>query len=234
MASRLGEDLVRDFPDVPSHRTDLAIANLQLFTHAYRSRDFEGARPFLERAFALQQSVTMLRPADSTLLAEMAGTCNNFAALETALGRDEEALVHLARGIEHLDRALALVPGHPHWTQIARAMRNNRAMALVGVGQWREAVDVALAIEIEDREWATRRAQIYERASRLAAMDTTLADDVRVTESSALRDRAIAELEVAVRLGRTDWKELADPDEWTSLRSDARFDALVRTSSTPR
>ncbi len=233
-ALRLGDELVRDFPDVPSHRTDLAIANLQLFTHAYRGREFDAARPFLERALALQESVALLRPSDSTFLAEMAGTCNNFAVLSTALGRDEEALAHLARGIEHLDRALALAPLHGHWTEIARVMRNNRAMALVGVGRWREAAEVAAAIAVEDRDWASRRAQIYERAARIAAADTTLGDDARATESGALRDRALVELESAVRLGRSDWTELANPDEWTSLRGDHRFDALVRASSTPR
>ncbi len=233
-AQRLCDELVRDFPDVPSHRTDLAIANLQLFTHAFRERDHDAARSFLERALSLQQSVAVLRPSDSTFLAEMAGTCNNFAALETALGRDEQALVHLARGIEYLDRALALVPGHRHWVEIARVMRNNRAMALVGVRQWREAAEVAASIDVEDRDWATRRAQIYERSARIAAEDTTLADDLRASEAGALRDRALAGLELAVSLGHADWTELTDPDEWTSLRGDARFEALVRESTAPR
>lgn len=233
-AQRLGDDLVRDFPDVPSHRTDLAIANLQLFTHAYRAREYDAARPFLERALALQQSVAVLRPSDSTFLAEMAGTCNNFAALATALGRDDEALEHLARGIEHLDKALAISPRHPYWNEIARSMRNNRAMALIGVGRWREAAELAASIQIEDRDWSTRRAQIYERAARVAAEDATLADDARAIEAGALRDRAIGELETAVRLGHADWTELTDPDEWASLRGDARFDALVRGSTTPR
>ncbi len=233
-AQGLGDALVRDFPDVPSHRTDLAIANLQLFTHAYRSRDLDTARSFLERASSLQESVAILRPSDSTFLAEMAGTRNNFAVLETALGRDEEALVHLARGIEYLDRALSLVPGHRHWTEIARVMRNNRAMALVGVGRWREAADIAASIDVEERDWATNRAQVYERAARVASKDSALVEAMRAIESSALRDRALVELELAVRLGRTEWTELGDPDEWTSLRDDARFQALVRASTEPR
>jgi len=234
LAQRLGDELVRDFPDVPSHRTDLAIANLQLFTHAYRAQEYGAARPFLERALALQESVAVLRPNDSTFMAEVAGTCNNFAVLATALGRDDEALEHLARGIASIDQALAISPRHPHWNEIARTMRNNRAMALIGVGRWREAAEIAASIEAQDRDWALRRAQIYERAAREAAEDATLADEARATEARTLRDRAIGELEQAVRLGHADWSELADPDEWTSLRDDARFDALVRGSTKPR
>lgn len=234
-AVELGDALVRDYPDVPSYRTDLAIAHLQLFVHAYRANELERAETMIRRAMELQDSVAKQRPSDSTFHAEVAGTCNNLAALQERLGRHDESLATVDRGIEHMERALAAAPEHPQWLDQRRAMNNNRGMTLVALGRWREAA--ASADRIEDgvsEAWHSCRAQLYERSSRLAAVDETLDEAQRTSEAEALRERALAQLWAAVAMGRAEWSELSHPDEWTSLRDDPRFVALVERSTKPR
>ncbi len=234
-SAELGESLVRDFPDVPAYRTDLAIANLQLSMHAYRDKDYALAEKHVLRAAELQDSVASTRGADSTFLAEMAGTCNNLAALQQQQGRHDESLATSERGLKHLDRAIEIAPGHRHWLDARRSMHNNRGMTLISLGRWREAVESAEHIDGNDVElWHSCRAQLFERASRLALTDGSIDEETRTTEAQTLRERALSELTRAVELGRTDWTELPDPTEWTSLRDDPRFDALVQSSTAPR
>ena len=226
---------MRDFPDVPAYRTDLAIANLQLFVHAYRADDLELAESHVRRAADLQDSVARLRPIDSTFHAEIAGTCNNLAALQDRLGRYAESVATADRGLEHAARALETAPNHPQWTEMRRAMLNNRGLTLVALGRWREVAESAERIDgVESVQWCSCRAQLYERASRLASVDAALAEDAREQAAAALRERALAELTRAVALGLSEWPELSDPDEWKSLRADPRFDALVARSNAPR
>jgi tetratricopeptide (TPR) repeat protein len=234
-ALALGEALVRDYPDVPSYRSDLAIANLQLFAHAYFANDFELAETHIQRAIELQETVAREKPSDSTFLAELAGTCNNHAVLLLRRGDKAGSLASTERGLAHIDQALSIAPGHPQWREIRRSMHNNRGMALLDLGRWRDAVEAAELIDkVPEAQWCTRRAQLYERSARLAAVDSTLAETQRATESAALRERAIDELVHAVELGHRDWSELSDPDEWTSVRDDRRFVELVERSSQPR
>ena len=234
-AMDLGDALVRDFPDVPSYRTDLAIANLQLFVFAYRANDLELAEKHVMRAADLQDSVAGERASDSSFLAELAGTCNNLAVLQDRLGRHEESLRTTQRGMAHLTRAIEIAPGHRQWLDSLRSMHNNRGMTLLALGRWREVAESAARIDGHDSvQWYSCRAQLYERSARLAAADETLDAEVRANAARELRERALAELERAVDLGRDEWTELSDPDEWTSLRDDPRFVALVERSTAPR
>jgi len=231
----LGEALVRDFPDVPSYRSDLAIANLQLFAHAYYANELELAETHILRAIELQESVAREKPSDSTFQAELAGTCNNMAVLLLSRGDEEGSLASTERGLAHVDRALEIAPGHRQWLDTRRSMNNNRGMALISLGRWRDAVEAAALIEkVPEPQWCTRRAQLYERSARLAAADTTMGEAERAAESEALRERALEELASAVELGHRDWSELPDPDEWALLRDDPRFKELVERSTHPR
>ncbi len=234
-ALELAEALVRDFPEVPSFRATLAVVHMQLFLRSYRAQDTRAAEDHLERALELQESVVRSNPDDSRLRAELAGSCNNMAALQGRLGRQTESLASTDRGLVHIERALELAPGHPQWIEARRSMRYNRAMALVALGRWRDASESAALIDGgDDLDWYSRRAQICERASRFAAVDPALDEASRAAESSALRERAIGDLTRAVELGRDEWSELPDPDEWASLRDDPRFRALVERSTSPR
>ncbi len=234
-ALALGEALVRDFPDVPSYRSDLAIANLQLFAHAYYANNLDLAETHILRAIELQESVAREKPNDSTFLSELAGTCNNMAVLLLRRGQKEQSLASTERGLTHIGHALEIAPNHRQWLDTRRSMNNNRGMALIELGRWREAVETAKLIEkVPEPDWCTRRAQLYERSARLAAEDPTMEVAQRAMEADALRELALDELVAAVELGHRDWSELTDPDEWTSLRDHPRFTELVERSSQPR
>jgi serine/threonine protein kinase len=234
-AVKIGEELVRDFPEVPSYRTDLALARQQLFVFAYHADDLETAAAHLTRALELQASVAIDRKGDPTFSAELAHGCNNLAVLELRRERGREAVASTDRGLAHVAAALQASPKNKLWQEVRNSLQNNRAMGLLTLGEWRDAVASADLVGNDGtHRWYSCRAQILERASRIAATDETLAADARTQESSALRERALAQLTEAVRLGRTDWSELPDPDEWTSLRGDPRFDALVAQAPSKR
>ncbi|MCY2959004.1 MAG: protein kinase [Planctomycetota bacterium] len=230
LAVEAGEELVRDFPDVPSYQTDLAIAHMQLFVHAYRAGDLELAEDHIERTIDLQEAAARSKPMDGSFLGEMAGSCNNLAALQERRGDHAASIATAERGIAHAQAALAAAPLNPQWRELQRSLQNNRGMALIAAGRWRDASLAVGEIDAgEEHEWYSRRAQLLERASRVAALDPNFA-----SEAHGLRERAVADLERAVELGRNEWSELGDPDEWATLREDPRFVALVARSSQPR
>jgi serine/threonine protein kinase len=234
-ALELDEGLVRDFPDVPAYRTDLAVVHLQLFGHDYRAARLDEAEVHVRRALELQESVADQFAKDSTFLAEVSGTLNSLAALQIERGQDVESLATTDRGLAYLERALAMAPDNGQWLHARRVMRNNAAMTLVALGRWREAVDSAEKIDpVDDARWHSRRAGFFERAARIAARDESLEASERSRASQELCERALAELTRAVELGQTDWSVLDDPDELTSLRTDPRFEALVARSTQPK
>jgi tetratricopeptide (TPR) repeat protein len=234
-ALELDEALVRDFPDVPAYQTDLAIVHLQLFAHAYRAGDFEGAEKHIGRTIDLQEAVARAKPMDVSLPGEMAGACSNLAILQSARGDSAASLASADRGLVHVRVALEKAPKHPQWLEVLRTLQNNRGMMLVELGRWSDAAKSALDIDArEDAEWFWRRAEILERAGRLAAKDVTLDAEARMARSSSLREQALTELARAVELGRKEWPEMSDPDEWTSLREDRRFQSLVQGKGEPR
>jgi len=234
-AVKIGEALVYDFPDVPSYSADLALSHQQLFKLDFHGNALDAAAEHLTRSLDLQQSLVREGKIVPSFSAELANGCNSLAALELKRGRPRESIAAADRGIAHITAAIEIAPKNAQWRDLARYLKNNRAIALTDALDWREAAQAIGEIETDGQErWHSARAQLFERAGRVAASDATLDAATRATESAKLRERALTELAEAVKLGRTEWTELPDPDEWKSLRDDPQFRALVEHSTKPR
>lgn len=246
-AIELGAVLVVEFPEVQSYRTAYAIALNQSCAYAFQRGDLVTAEATLERALAQQEQVAKSRVGDYGFFAELSSSYGNLGYVQLQLGKAELGLANIDRGLAHLAKSLEVAPRHDPWLSMRRALVGNRGMCLVALARWQEAAAAARAIERDQGPtWLVRRAQLLERSARLAAVAGTLqgtpreapgeppeealSDDARAAEAEALRAEALADLALAVEQGHSDWSELADPDEWTSLRDAPEFQALVARS----
>lgn len=182
----------------------------------------------LERSLELQRSLAVEGRLPPSLSAELANGQNHLAALELLRGRHRQGVAAAEAGLEQIARARSAAPRNPLWQELERILRFNLGRCRIEIAEWREAADAAQAIDAgAGHEWLSRRAQLFERASRIAATDAGLEPEEREREARTLRDQALANLERAVELGRAEFDELADHNEWATLRTEARFKALV-------
>jgi hypothetical protein len=199
----------------------------------YLRKEFPLAVEVRKRALAQQEVLAIGRTADIGLRAEMAVAYGNLSAVQLQIGEHEASLASADAGLESIERSLARVATQDQWLQVRRSLWNNRGTSLVALGRWREAVLMARTIERDlDAAWLWRRAQLLERSARLAALDESTENGA--AEAAALRAEALADLELAVERGLKDWSELADPDQWTSLRDEPRFQSMAGTPTTVR
>ena len=200
---------------------------------AYRAKDLETASKHLTRALDCPASVARERSGASDVFGRARFRLQQPRGPRAAAGSPQRIDRERGSWSRAHRRGARGVSKNKLWREVRRSLQNDRAMAELDLGNWTEAVASADLIDDDGSEkWFSCRAQVLERASRIAAVDEEL--DAAQQAATKLRERALTELAEAVRLGRTDWSELPDPDEWTSLRGDPRFGALVEKSQAPR
>jgi tetratricopeptide (TPR) repeat protein len=223
------KQLVADFPD-SQHQQGLANGHNLLGVLLYSNRRLKEAEAAHREALAVRQTLVADWPKSDEYRNDLAGTMVNLALVLRDEGELEAARQMLEQAQPHHQAALAAKPYDATYLEYFRNNRFALVETLLRQGQHVEAAAAIQALPAAPRNWAFesyRSAGFLARCVALAEKDAKLSDTQRAERARSYGDRAVSELQQAVRNGLRDARMLTTPRILDPLRARPDFQKLV-------
>jgi tetratricopeptide (TPR) repeat protein len=223
-AIALQEQMVRKSPAVVRHRSDLAISLNNLGVAFCRAAKATEADAAFARARDLFAELAKDYPDELFYRSSLAAQLNNQALALAGMGRHAEALPIYRDAIEAQQGCRDRAGGSEIMRDLLGKMYYNCGQSLRAQGQWREAVDMALA----RRElWKGNGDRLLGVAAELADLDAELqvhsdasAKDVTTPE---LSEHVLATLQLAYESGWPRAIDLDAEERFACFKKNERF-----------
>jgi tetratricopeptide (TPR) repeat protein len=133
------EKLVKEFPDNPNFRKDLALVNANLGATLHKAGKLKEAEPHVRESLALYQKLVDEFPGIPDYLFELARTFGNLGLLLAATQRDGEAVKAHRQAITRYEKVTAAVPERVDYRDMMLGNYFSLCQLLDRIEQYQEA-----------------------------------------------------------------------------------------------